>query len=184
MKESANENEMRIKELTLHFEKAQMGFNQALNDLEQEKTALEARLRKADEERMQAKELNDYEMLVKTNELKKSNEREKEEHRKELHKLKESYDKSIQEMKLTFENVSLLKKNERLNFIKEKRAFEGKINKLQESLSQEGSKKDAVALNELKAKHQKEVQSLKDVISQMDISRGKEVKILLQTKSL
>jgi len=120
LKESANENEIRLKELTLHFEKAQMGFNQTLNDLEQEKAAFEVKLRRADEERMQAKELNDYELLVKTNELKMSNEREKEEHRKEVQKLKESYDKSIQELKLTFENVSFFNENERLNFIRKK----------------------------------------------------------------
>ena len=120
MKESANENEIRLKELTLHFEKAQLGFNQTLNDLEQEKAAFEVKLRRADEERMQAKELNDYELLVKTNELKMSNEREKEEHRKEVQKLKESYDKSIQELKLTFENVSFFNENERLNFIRKK----------------------------------------------------------------
>jgi len=96
---------LRLKELTLHFEKAQMGFNQALSDLEQEKVALETKLRRVDEEKMQIKELNDYEMLVKVNELKMGSEREKEEHRKELQKMKENYDKTIQEMKLTFENV-------------------------------------------------------------------------------
>ena len=100
-----NENEMRVKELTLHFEKAQLGYNQAVSDLDQEKSVLESKVKRLEEERLQHRELSDYEILVKTNELKMGNEREKEEHRKDLQKFKETYDKSIQELKLTYENV-------------------------------------------------------------------------------
>jgi len=108
LKEGMNENEIRVKELTLHFEKAQLNFNQAVSDLDQEKSVLESKVKRLEEEKFQHRELSDYEILVKTNELKMGNEREKEEHRKELQKIKDTYDKSIQELKLTYENVSLL----------------------------------------------------------------------------
>jgi len=160
LREGMNENEMRVKELTLHFEKAQLGFNQAANDLDQEKSVLESKVKRLEEERLQHRELSDYEILVKTNELKMGNEREKEEHRKELQKAKETYDKSIQELKITFEN--------------ERRIMETKMEKMHEYMSKDGNKKETMT-TDLQSKYHKEIQQLKDTINQMKIEHLKEV---------
>jgi len=159
LREGMNENEMRVKELTLHFEKAQLGFNQAVNDLDQEKSVLESKVKRLEEERLQHRELSDYEILVKTNELKMGNEREKEEHRKDLQKIKETYDKSIQELKLTFEN--------------ERRVMETKMEKMQEYMSKDGNKKETMT-TDLQSKYHKEIQQLKDIINQMKTDHAKE----------
>lgn len=91
----------------MHFEKAQMGFNQAVNDLEQEKTTLENKIKRMEEDKQQSKELGDYETLVKMNELKINTEKLKEEHKKEFQKAKETYEKTLQELKSTYDTVRI-----------------------------------------------------------------------------
>lgn len=99
------DNELRLKDLKLHFEKAQLGFHQRISELEQEKDGLETKLKKIEEEGQTAKELNEYETLVKMNELKSNNERLKEESKKEIQKLREEYERSIAELKAEHASV-------------------------------------------------------------------------------
>ena len=95
-----------MKELSLHFEKAQLGFNQAINELEQEKASLETKIKRLEEEKQQSRELNDYELIVRVNELKMNNEKAKDEYKRDLQKVKETYEKTLQDLKQTHETVS------------------------------------------------------------------------------
>lgn len=64
-------------------------------------------MKKQEEESQSAKEMIEYDLLMKINELKGNNERLKEESKKEVQKLREEYERSILELKGAHVNVNL-----------------------------------------------------------------------------
>lgn len=104
-----SETELLYKELQIKFEKGNIDLIQNLKGLQSEKLNLESIVKKFEEEKKQNKELYDYELHLKMNELKNINEKLKEDHRKEIEHLNAEYDKSLRDLKAIYESVRKLK---------------------------------------------------------------------------
>ena len=78
---------------------------QSCRDFQLERANLEELVKKYEDEKKQNKELYDYEMHLKMNELRNLNEKLKEEHRRELEKVNAEYDKSLKDLKAIYESV-------------------------------------------------------------------------------
>lgn len=105
LREKLSETELLHKELQLKFEKGNIDMVQSFRDLQNEKSNLEILLKKYEDERKQNRELYDYEMHLKMNELKSMNDKLKEDHRNELENLNAEYDKSLKDLKSIYESV-------------------------------------------------------------------------------
>ena len=96
---------MLTKELQLKLEKGNFDLLQSYKELQVDKSNLEGLVKKYEDEKKQNRELYDYEMHLKMNELKSMNDKLKEDHRRELESLNSEYDKSLKDLKAIYESV-------------------------------------------------------------------------------
>ena len=91
----------------MNIEKLKFEFDQASHNMERERVNIENEIRKKlEEERQQNKGVSEFETRIKVNETKMSNEKLKEEHKKEMQLVKEAYEKTIHDLKCLYVNVS------------------------------------------------------------------------------